>query len=110
MNVTVYLHHVRYGNAFGDADDEFDPGIGRFENSVGSEWGGDKYHGGVGAGFLNRVTYGVEYGNFSQHGLAAFAGGDPTDYLGAIPHALFGVKLSLASSNSLDDQSCLFVN
>ena len=42
--------HVECGNAFGDADDEFDSGIRSFHDGVGRERRRNEDHGCIGAG------------------------------------------------------------
>ena len=55
-----HAQHVHDRNAFGDADDERDAGVGGFHDRVGRKRRRHEDHRRVGAGFLHRVGHGVE--------------------------------------------------
>ena len=57
------LDHVEGWNAFGDADDQLDPGVGSFQNGIGRKRGRDKNHRGVGASLLSCFSDGIENGS-----------------------------------------------
>ena len=104
------LHHVEDGDAFGDADDEFDPGVHGFEDGIGGAGGRDENHGGVatcvGAGFAN----GVVNGDLAFEGFAAAAGRDAGDDIGSVIHAGLRVEAAGFSSDALHEQAGVFVN
>src|SRR5262249_450594 len=52
------LDHIVHRDALGDADDDLDAGVSRFEDRVGRERRRYIDHGGVGAGLGNGVVYG----------------------------------------------------
>jgi hypothetical protein len=56
------VKHVQHRNAFGDADDDLDAGIGRFQDRVGGERGRHVDHRRLRAGLPHRVAHGVEHG------------------------------------------------
>ena len=82
-----HFDHVVHRNAFGDADDQFEPGVRAFENGIGGE-GRRNENGGDGrAGLFHGVGHGVENRNFFAavlEKLAAFAGRDAGDDLRAV--------------------------
>ena len=72
------------------ADDEVQPGVHAFQNGVGGEGRRDKNGGGGRAGLLHGFGDGVEDGDFLAavlEELAAFAGRDAGDDLGAVVDA-----------------------
>ena len=81
------------GDAFGDRDDDFAAGVDGFEDRVGGEGRRDEDHRGVGAFFLDGFGDGVEDGH-AERRLAALAGRDAGDELGAVLEAVLGVKLT----------------
>ncbi len=103
-------HHVDDGDAFGDADDEFDPGINGFEDRVGGAGGRDEDHGGVATGLGAGLHDGVENGDLAFEGLAAAAGSDSGDDIGSVIHAGFGVEATGFSCDALHEQAGVFVN
>ena len=54
------LDHVEGWDAFGDADDQLDPGVSGFQNGIGRERGRDENHCRVGASLLSCFSDGVE--------------------------------------------------
>src|SRR6266478_2553921 len=66
-------YHVYGGDAFGDANDERELGVGGFQDGIGGIGRRDKDHGGVCAGGFRGVGDGVEDGALEMLG-AAFAG------------------------------------
>ena len=53
-------HHVERRNAFGDADDQFDLGVGGLHDGVGRERRRHEDHRGIRAGLVDRFLHGVE--------------------------------------------------
>ena len=93
-------HHVERGNAFGDADDQFDLRIGRFHDRVGGKRRRNKNHRGIGAGLVHRFLHGVEdRPAFVRR--AAFAGSDSADNLRAVGGAGLGVETCLRGRSDL---------
>src|SRR5271168_4306874 len=102
-------NHVDYGNAFGDADDQRNFGVGGFENSVGREGRRDENDAGVGSGMFHGVGNGIKYRALEMFG-TAFSGSDSADYVRSIFDHLLRVEGSLPASESLNDDSSLFVD
>jgi hypothetical protein len=103
-------HHVIDGDAFGDADDEFDACVGGFEDAVGGEGRGDKDHGGVAAGGFAGLVDGVEDGDGVVEELAAFAWGDACDDVGAVVAAPAGVEGAGVAGDALDKETGVFID
>ena len=101
--------HVECGNAFGDADDQFDAGIGRFHDGVGRKRRRNENDGRVGAGLAARFVDGVEDIDAFVFG-AAFAGRDAADNLACRTSRPEGVKRSFFAGESLNQQPCVLVD
>ena len=99
-------HHVEHGNAFGDADDQFDLGIGGFHDGVGGERRRNKNDRSIGAGLVHGFLHGVEHRPAFVRG-AAFAGSHAADDLRAVFGAGFGVERSFAAGEALHDDASL---
>ena len=102
-------HHVERRDAFGDADDERQAGVGGFHDGVGGKRRRHEDDRRVRAGLLHRVVHGVE----DRPALvrrAALARRDAADDGGAVGGRLLGVKRPLAAGQALDDQACRFVD
>ena len=89
----VDADHVDDGHAFGDRDDDFAAGVDRFEDRIGGEGGRHEDHRGVGAFLLDGFEDGVE-DRHAERRLAALAGRDAGDELGAVLDAVLGMKLA----------------
>ena len=59
-------HHVNHRNAFGDADDERELGVGGFEDGVGGIRRRNKNHRRVRAGSFHRVGHGIKHGSLEM--------------------------------------------
>ena len=57
----LHAHHVEHRDALGDADDERDAGVDRFQDGVGGERRRHVDAGGGGAGLLHGLGDGVEH-------------------------------------------------
>ncbi len=77
-------HHVDDGDAFGDADDEVEPGVYAFKDGVGGEGRWDEDGGDGGSTFCDSLVDGVENGDDVFERLSAFSGGDAGDDFGAV--------------------------
>ena len=100
------LHHVIDRDAFRDADDQVQPGVGRFQNGVGGEGRRDENGGDRCAGLAGGVADGVKDGNFFAgvlEDLAAFAGGDAGDDPGAVIEGKLGVPGAKTAGDALDE-------
>ncbi len=97
------LHHVDGRNAFGDADDQRDAGVGGFHDGVGGERRRHEDDGGVRAGCLDGFGDGIEH-RAGRDACAAFAGRDAADDFGAVGDGLLGVERAFLAGESLDDQ------
>ena len=94
--------HVERRNAFGDADDEIELGVGGFHDGVSGEWWGNENYSGVGAGFFHGFLHGVE--NWPAFvGGASLARSDSADDLRAVRGAGFGVESAFSSGEALHD-------
>src|SRR5713226_10645699 len=102
-------HHVDGRDAFGDANDEREFGVGGFQNGVGGIGRGNENHGGVCAGGFRGVGDGVEDGALEMPG-AAFAGSDAAGHVCAVLDHLLGVEGAFAAGEALDDQTRFFVD
>ena len=89
-------HHVEHRNALGDADDELDTGVRRFENGVRGERRRHENHADVGAGLCHGLAHGVEH-RHAEVLLAAATGRDAGNDLRAVVDALLRVKRALAA-------------
>ena len=92
--------HVEHRNAFGDAGDDFDAGVGRFTDSVGGERRRHEDHAGVGASVAHGLRHGVEYWAI-QMAAATASGGDAADYLRAVGDRLLGMESALLAGEAL---------
>ena len=103
-------HHVDHRNSFGDANDQLDAGIDRFQDSIRRAGRGNENHRDVAAGFLARFPDGVEDRHFVLKLLAAFPGRDAGDDLGAVFHALLRVKSAGAAGDALHAEAGVFID
>jgi len=87
-------------DAFGDADDQPDSGIGCLQDGIAAEGGRDKDQRRVAPGLLHRVADRVEDRD-AFHLLAALARGHPGHDLRPVRFALRGVKRPFSSRNPL---------
>ncbi len=94
------LDHVVDGDAFGDADDQGESGVGSFHDGVGGEGRRHEDDGGVRAGGFDAFGDGVEYRTIEVL-LATFAGSDSAHYIGAVGDGLLGVEGSFLAGESL---------
>ena len=104
-----HLQHVQHRNAFGDADDDLDAGVRRFQDRVGGERGRHVDHRGVRAGLPHRVAHGVEHRQ-AQMRLPALARRDAADHLRAVGNRLFGMEGALLAGEALADDLGVFVD
>ena len=103
-------HGVHDGDAFGDANDKLDAGEDGFNNGFGSERRGDENEGGVGTGLGDGFVHGVENGNGVVENLAAAAGGDACDEVGAVGFAGAGVETAFLTGDALNDEAGVLAN
>src|SRR6185436_18915889 len=101
--VGVDAQHVVGGDALGDAHDELDAGVVGLEDRVGREAWRYEDHGGVGPGRLHRGPHGVEDGD-AVDVLAALAGRDARDHVGAVAAVVAGVKRAFAAGQAGHDE------
>jgi hypothetical protein len=108
----LHLHHVIDRNAFGDGDDQVQPGVHAFENGVRGEGRGHKDGGDGGAGLAGGLGDGVEDGDLVAgvfEELAAFAGRDAGDDLRAVVKRELRVLRAKAAGDALDENFGLWV-
>ena len=102
------LQHVHRRNAFGDADGQRNPGVGRFHDRVGGKRRRHEDHRRVRAGLAHRVVHAVEdRPAFVRR--AALAGRHAADDLRAVRRGRLGVKRAFAAGQPLHDQPRVFV-
>src|SRR5258705_3039602 len=101
--------HIQGGNAFGDADDQLDVGVGGFHDRVGGSWRRHKDDGRIGSRLFDGFADGVEYGPALVSG-AAFARRDSAHDLRSVFRASLGVERAFPAGEALDDDSSLFVD
>ena len=100
-------HHVERGNAFGDANDQRQPGVNAFEDGVGGVGRRNENNRGVGLRLTSGFGDGIEHRDIEMQ-RAAFAGRDAGDDLGAVGDHLLGVEGALAAGEALHDQREFF--
>ena len=105
----LHAHHVVDRNALGDAHDQLDAGIGRFEDRVGGERRRHVDHAGRGAGLAHRVVHGIEHRQ-AQVLLAAAPGRHAADQLGAVGERLLGMEGALLAGEALADDPGVLVD
>jgi hypothetical protein len=103
--------HIQRGDAFGDADDERNSGIGRFEDSVGGETSRHVDDRRVGLGLRHRLGDGVKHRHPAVAGpLPTLAGRDTGHDMRAVRDHLLAVELTLASGDTLHEQPGVLVD
>src|SRR5262245_50841827 len=98
------LDHVEDRHAFGDADDEGDGGVDRFEDGIGGKGRRHIDHACIGAGRLGGVLDRVEDGE-AEMGGAARARRHPADHARAVSDRLFGMERALRAGETLADDA-----
>src|SRR5665213_4464795 len=105
----VYKRQILGRNALGDADDERDPALGRFDDRRGRElrWHHDEGRRGPGRGhgLFDRVE-----DRDAVDVTPPFAGGDAPDDLGAVVAVAQAMKATLSPGESLDDHLGVLIN
>jgi hypothetical protein len=104
-----HAHHVIDRNAFGDAHDELDAGVRRFENRIRRERRRHVDDARCRPGVLHRIRHGVEHRQI-QMLLAPTAGRDAADHACAVLDAVFAVKRALLASEALADDPRVLVD
>ena len=107
MNVIAFSMSI-VGNAFGDADRQRNPGVGRFHDRVGRKRRRHEDHRGVGAGLAHGVVHAVE----DRPALVrrpALAGRHAADDLRAVRGRRLGVEGAFAAGQALHDQPRVLV-
>ena len=99
-----HLDHVQHRDALGDADDELDARVDRLEDRVGRAGRRHEDHRRVGAGLLHRLRRRCRTRGKPFVHLAALAGRDAGDDLGAVLAHLLGVERPGAAGDALDDE------
>src|SRR5207245_2121312 len=107
-HVALDLHHVLRGDAVGDADAEFYPRIRRLHDRIGGKGRRHEDDAGLGAGLAHRAFHRVEDGQAEMR-LAALAGGDAADQLGAVALHVLGMEAADLAGEALDDDACAAV-
>ena len=103
------LEHIQHRDPLGDADDDFDAGLGRLDDRLGRGVGRGHDHAGVRARGRDRVRDAVEHGA-PQMRLTALAGRDPAHDLGLVGDGLFGMKGALPAREALHDDLCVLIH
>ena len=102
-DVGVDAQHLVRGDVLGDADDGRDPRVDGLVDRVGREAGGHEDHRGVGARLAHRVGDGVVDGDAFDV-LAALAGRDAGDEVGAVGAVAQAVEAPLGAGQARDDE------
>src|SRR5665213_3856779 len=103
------LDHVVDGDAFGDADDQGESGVGGFHDSVGCVGRRHEDDGRVGAGGFHALGDGVEYRAVEMF-LAAFSRRNAAYYASTIADGLLRMEGAFFTGESLDQQACVAVD
>ena len=103
---SMHLHHVGSRDAFGDADDQRQAGVGGFHDGVGGKGRRNEDHGGVRAGFLDGLRNRIEHRAVEML-CAAFARRDAADHVGAVGDRLLRVERAFFAGEALENQSCV---
>src|SRR5690606_37839111 len=108
-DILLHIQHSECRDTFGDADNQFPPGIRRCEQGVLAE--GCRYidHRGRGAGFLDRFGNGVEHRQVEVF-LAALARRHAADHFGAVGNRLLGMEGALRAGKALADNPRVLVD
>src|SRR5690606_2262072 len=96
------IQHVEGRDAFGDAHDQLDACVGRFQDGVLAEGGRNVDHGRVGASGFHSLGNGVEHRQAQVSG-AALARRHTADHLGAVGNRLLSVEGTLGAGDALAD-------
>ena len=96
----LHPHHVEHRNALGDADDERDPGVDRFQDRVGGEGRRHVDHAERRRRSRDGFGDGVEDRQVEMR-RAAFAGRDAADHLGAVGDRLLGMEACPGAGDAL---------
>src|SRR5438876_9137961 len=105
----LHPHHVVHRDSLGDAHDQVDAGVGRFQYRIRGPGRGHVDHAGRGTGRAHRVLHGVEYRE-SQMLLSAPARGHAAHQLRAVGDRRLRMKGSLLAGKSLADDARIAVD
>jgi hypothetical protein len=100
----LHADHVEHRDPFRDAHDQRHLRVDRLQDGIGREGRRHVDDAGVGAGCLDRFLHRIEDGK-ADMGLAAFAGGDAADHLGAVGDRLLGMESALGAGDALGDHA-----
>src|SRR5690554_936995 len=109
VTLELDVEHIECRNAFSNAHDQLDAGIGRFKDRVFAERGRYVDNTGLGAGLLDRLLDCVEHRQ-PQMRLSAFARRHATHHLSAVGDRLLGVEGSLPTRKALADNLGVLVD
>ena len=100
------FHHVVDRDAFGDADDQIQPGVDPLENRIRGKWRGDENRRHRSARLLHSLTHGVKDRHIVREELTSLAGRDAGHDLGAVVEAELRVPRSKAARDALHKNAC----
>src|SRR2546426_5536730 len=103
------LDHVVDWNAFGDANDQLDAGIGSFQDRIGTKRRGHKDQRGVTLGLLHSITHRIENRNTLDL-LPRLARRHTRDNLRPISLALRSMERAFLTSNPLHHHPRILIN
>ena len=109
-HLRFHPHHVHHRNSFGDADDQLDAGIDRFQDSIRRARRRHENDRDVATGFLARFPDGVEDRHLAFKLLPAFPGRDASDHIGPVFHALLGMESARAAGDALHAEPSVFID
>ena len=110
IQIGAYGDHIQCGQAFCDANNQFDACIRRFNDRIRRKacWHIDDA--GVGAGCLDSFGDRVEDRCIANGPFASLARRHTSDHIGAVVDHLLGVKGALTSGDALHNQTGIVVN
>ena len=104
-----HVEHIQHRDSLGDADNDFDARIRRFQNRVRSKRCRHIDHRRAGSGHAGRVAHGIE-NRQSQMRLPALTRCHTADHFGAVRQRLFGMKRALLAGETLANHLGILVD
>src|SRR5215469_5021688 len=101
--------HIASWDAFGNADNQRNAGLGRFHDCVGGERRRNKNHRRVGVSVFHRFSDRVEYGQ-PEVRLPAFSRSHSPDHFRAVVHRCLGMKTRFAPGESLNQDARVLIH
>ena len=109
LGIVISLNHIRFGNAFGNTDNQLEASIGRFHDRIRGKRRRHENDGDICTRRLDPFGDGVE-DRHTLKVLTALTRCCPTDDLGAVFDHLFGMERPFSACNGLHEDFRIFVN